>query len=683
MGMLWLAEALHHSVLAGDRELEAVARYCLSEWSQAPQLRLKHVIEPAAPITAIATAPQGKLVAALTAQGKVLLWSAASGATLEQPIEPTTPVTAVALAAPKGSGGQEILITGGRDGNLRLQTIGLGSPLTRPAHDTLEAPGSTGKPIARVAVCPNSTSVAAACEDGSIWLWDVAGRRLIPLKFVLDPSPVEVLDFSEAATLLAGRKDGSVLRWWFPDKEVREPAVRTKARRRATRPVDDGGDDSTFARSENRSSSSPVFAIARDPTPSSETYWSIHLDGSKYQYFISVKWKNNGCVGYNVNLTGGMPLIGLFGTWNAHPEGFSYSRHVIVSSSMNGNVSEVDLRWGEGALTRGEWCKWVFQRSMGTRAAGLVESGDSLVTWDQDDRIRIWKIVDLPAGRLACKRPPGVNGDSEGPDRIEMGGLAFSGDGTKLIAGNAIWRCDTGDIHLYPGPWSGSKSNSVNNFLNQDGSQAIVIRSRRGEATFPTLKGTRRKVHDWILGYTLGVWDLKTKAKVGLREVANEMLAYSGTTDTMLVGVEFGEASGRGSEVQFWNLRSLEKARPALTLPGSIQCVAVSPDGSTFAAANKNKLIRVWTGGGQSERDCVADKEVKQILFPRAGDRAIVALESGQAHGLDLKMGMLSSEPVVKQQLGGGDRASRLFPNFREAAVSPDGKLYFVLWTMM
>jgi cytochrome c len=159
-------------------------------------------------VMAVAFSPDGKLIATASWDRTAALWDAKTGARLRTLDHPTD------LTALRFVGGDR-LVTGGRDGVLRLWRVADGAAAGELRSD--------GWVITQIAVSRDRGRVMAAAVDGAVRLWDLKARKEIAVLRGHDGPVFGVAFSSDGRVAVTGGRDGAIILW----------DLATKAQRRA------------------------------------------------------------------------------------------------------------------------------------------------------------------------------------------------------------------------------------------------------------------------------------------------------------------------------------------------------------------------------------------------------------------------------------------------------------------
>jgi WD40 repeat protein len=179
----------------------------ISALESARSLEVDQFLHSGTDVASVAVAPDGRTVALGGADGSVSLWDVKARKALGS-LPGTAPIVNVGFTRDGST-----LLAASSDGALRLWDIAA----RRPRGEPFEA----GRTIASAAVSPDGRLVAAGTdgEDGRVWLWDVATRKL--RRLAGPEGSVDHVAFSpDSGTLAAGANDmpghtvfGSVRLW--------------------------------------------------------------------------------------------------------------------------------------------------------------------------------------------------------------------------------------------------------------------------------------------------------------------------------------------------------------------------------------------------------------------------------------------------------------------------------------
>lgn len=168
------------------------------------------VVEVGAPVTALAYARDGALLATGDAQGEICLRDAASGQGRRRLAGHTSAITALGFT-PDGS----LLLSAGADGVLRVWDVAGGQirhvlePTPGPARRQQPPAGYVPAAITALAVAPDGSLVAMGRWDGRVQLWATAGGQQVR-DLVVHPFAVTALAFALDGSLLAAATEAEL-----------------------------------------------------------------------------------------------------------------------------------------------------------------------------------------------------------------------------------------------------------------------------------------------------------------------------------------------------------------------------------------------------------------------------------------------------------------------------------------
>jgi WD40 repeat protein len=170
-----------------------------------PAGTLQRLIDPpeaGTGVSSLALSPDGRILVASYADGKVLRWSMSGGGAHAVSLsDEAGGITSLAFS-PNG----RLLAAGGADGRVYLWSVAgwrPAAPLTGPTQR-----------VSSLAFSPDGSILAAASADDSVRLWDVSTGQ--PLgQPMLDPagSPTSIAYAPDGTTIAVGSTDGMVRFW--------------------------------------------------------------------------------------------------------------------------------------------------------------------------------------------------------------------------------------------------------------------------------------------------------------------------------------------------------------------------------------------------------------------------------------------------------------------------------------
>ncbi len=163
-------------------------------------------------LRAVAVSADGRLVAAASRQGRLIVWDSATGYPVR---EMETGDRGVAAFAPSGW----TIATGGRTGcAVHLWSAKTGGQMAQLAP--ADEPDAARTGTLALAFSHDGQFVAGGCQDGSVTLWSV-NRGVPVLRVAAQTGEVRSLAFApDGAALYSGGQDGTVRRWSLPGGEA-------------------------------------------------------------------------------------------------------------------------------------------------------------------------------------------------------------------------------------------------------------------------------------------------------------------------------------------------------------------------------------------------------------------------------------------------------------------------------
>lgn len=180
-------------------------------------------------INSISFSIDGKTIAAGEQSGVISLWRTSDGQIIQTMQGHTGPVNEIAFS-PDG----KLIASASSDRTLRLwqidSDVSFGVKLQSATSDQLYILDSQGVHMANMVVgslafSPNGQLVAAGGQDGRIWLWQVASKKIVwnTQGHIMDGYPRDVLTiaFSPDGSILAsGGRDGTIHLWDIVDGKL-------------------------------------------------------------------------------------------------------------------------------------------------------------------------------------------------------------------------------------------------------------------------------------------------------------------------------------------------------------------------------------------------------------------------------------------------------------------------------
>ena len=578
-------------------------------------------------VTAVASSPGGKTLAAAYRDGTIRLWDVSShrlvssatwggatdalaftggGKTLEvagptavgvwnlagrarfarQPLAAVTSVTGVttgrsAAFSPDGTK----LATGGDDGNVRLWDVA--------TRQEIGAPMSSGlAPVEALAFSPDGTTVAAGSSDGTVQLWDAATQHEVGTTMAAGPAAVRALAFGPGGKVLAaGGEDGDVRLWGTATQTQSGATMATGAPVAA---LSFSGSGTTLATAEGDGSTELWSSATQEQTGA-----ALAAQGTARVSALDF--------GAGAGLLATGDATGTITLWN--PAGFHQSSAPVITGSpesaaaVGGRTLAVLSARGEVLAVSGEGGTVRLRNARTGRpvgrpivshhaVTGLALSPDGKTLAVTADGLQLWSTTtgQRIGGSLHATDAADAAGGADAAGPAAAGPAAFSPDGRLVAAigsdGKArVWNVATQQptgiaVAL---PISGGPTRDALAF--SPGGTTFVTVGANGTAALWSV-ATGRRVGALMAAGTPG-----GQAAVGRPAAA---VAFSPDGRTLATAVD--------GTIRLWHVATQQEiGTPMAAGPGPAAAVAFSPDGRTLATAGGDGTARLWDVATQQE----------------------------------------------------------------------------------
>jgi WD40 repeat protein len=572
-------------------------------------------------VTAVASSPGEKTLAAAYRDGTIRLWDVSShrlvsratwggvadtlaftggGKTLEvagptavgvwnlagrarfvrQPLAAVTGVTGAtgatgrsAAFSPDGTK----LATGGDDGNVRLWDVA--------THQEIGVPMSSGlAPVEALAFSPDGTTVAASSSDGTVQLWDAATQHEVGTTMAAGPAAVRALAFSPGGKVLAaGGKDGDVRLW---DTATQAQSGATMATGAPVAALSFSGNGTTLATGEGDGSTELWSSATQEQTGA-----ALAAQGTARVSALDF--------GAGAGLLATGDATGTITLWN--PAGFHQSSapviagtpesaaavggYVLAALSARGEILAVSGKGGTVRLRNARTGRPGGRPVVSHHAVtGLALSPDGKTLAVTADGLRLWSTVtgQRVGGPLSAADATAATA-AAGPAAFSPDGrlVAAIGSDGKARVWNLATQQPTGIAVALP-----ISGRSIRN----------ALAFSPGGKTFVTVGGNG----------TTALWSVATGHRVGAPMAAGAPGGQS-AAGRPAATVAFSPdgrtlATAMDGTIRLWDAATQQEIGTPMTAgPNPLYAVAFSPDGRTLATAGGDGTARLWDVATQQE----------------------------------------------------------------------------------
>jgi WD40 repeat protein len=541
------------------------------------------------PTFSVAFSPDGKVLAAGTAEGQIRLWRVTDGQPLLTCEGHLGAVWSVAFS-PDG----RLLASGSTDGTVRLWEVNTGQSLKTLAGHTHQ--------VWSVAFSPDGHLLASGSTDGTVRLWDLRNTGQSLKTLVGHTHLVRSLAFSPDGRLLAsGSFDQTVRLWEVPTGQSLQTLaghthwVSSVAFSPDSRLLASGSFDQTVRLWDLRSTGQSFQTLAGHAHQVSSVAFSPdgHLLASGSMDQTVRLW----------NVDTGQSLKTLSGhTHWVSSVTFSPDGRLLASGSNDQTVRLWEVPTGQGFKTLSGHTNWVW-------SVAFSPDGRLLANGSTDGTVHLWEVH---SGQSLTTLVGHANWVSS---------VAFSPDGRLLASGSQdetvrLWDVDTGQsLKTLSGHTNSvwSVALSPDGRLLASGSEDQTVRLwdlRNTGQSLKTLSGHTHPVRSVAFSpdgrflasgsqdQTIRLWDVDTGQSLKtLSGHANQVWSVAFSPDGRLL------ASGSEDHtVRLWDLRSTGQSLKTLSDHITwVSSVAFSPDGRLLASGSMDQTVRLWdVNTGQS-----------------------------------------------------------------------------------
>lgn len=529
-------------------------------------------------ITAVATSPDGKVVASASLDATVKLWDIASGRLIRTLVGHRNTVKAIAFS-PDGS----IIASGSKDKTIRLWDVFTGKVkqsfiieddkgvyAVAFSHDGQMLAANddvklrvwdivTGKEIKRcighkeeitsIAFSVDDQYVATSSMDGRIVVWDINSNKMVRV-FSGHKDSVHTVTFTpDGKKLISGGKDMTVKMWDVVSGKLlyssvgHQDAIFSVSCSNDSRFIASASADNTIKIWDYKTGNEIATLRGHNSVVSSLSFISDSA------YLVSGAWDNRIKLWDVIN---GKEIA----TFSENT-GWIYSVAVspdgmFIAAGTDSNIVQL---WN---LAQGNDIKLLSDHKGSVFSVAFSPDGKMVATGSYDKTIKLWEV---PGGKLLKT----LKGHTE-----SIAQIVFSPDG-KYIA-------------------SASSDKTVKLWDVQRGVMVYTFKGHDDEVDTVTFSPDGRFIASGGLDRTIRIWEIATKKEVK-RLSGHELRVLSVTfsPDGKLLVSGGGDAT-----VRLWDVASGQCLKTFLGHSDKVHCVGFSHDGTLVVSGSSDTTIKIW-----------------------------------------------------------------------------------------
>ncbi|MEH2038652.1 NB-ARC domain-containing protein [Nostoc sp.] len=487
-------------------------------------------------ISAVAFCPNGKILAASDANGKICLWrNFGEGEQLSTCLGHIDWVRAIAFS-PNGS----ILCSGGSDQSVKLWDVNTGECL----KTLTEHPDR----VRSVAFSPQGEVLASGSDDRAVRLWSIPDSKCYKILQGHTDSVLSVVFSPKGKILASASSDKTVKLWNFHTGECLKTlqghtsSVSSIAFNLDGQTLVSGGDDQTvklWSISDGKclrtfqGHSDRVRSVAFAPNG------NILASGSDDQTVKLWNFPTGECL---KTLQGHTSLV--------CSVVFSPDGQTLVSGSDDQTVRFWDVSTGQALRNLQGY-------NNGVWSVAFAPGGQTIISSNNDQTVKLWDVADGKCYKTLRGHP----------NRVRT--VAFSPEGNILASGSYDQL-----VRL----WDTSTCQCCNILRGHTGWVKSVAFAPRGEIL---ASGSDDK--------TVRLWDVNTGQVLNILEHSHGVWSVAFSPEGNIL------ASGSDDQtVKLWDIHTSECLKILSGHTSWVLSVAFSPEGKTLASSSKDKIVKLW-----------------------------------------------------------------------------------------